>query len=134
MIDLFAGWVDKYPIVSIEDPLDQDDWAGYAEFTKVLGGKVQVVGDDFFVTNSERLGKGIAQGCCNSILVKVNQIGTLTETMEAVGLAQRSRYTAVLSHRSRRDRGRHHRRHRRGHQLRPDQDRLGVALRPDCQI
>ncbi len=100
MIDLFAQWVDKYPIVSIEDPLDQDDWAGYAAMTKALGSKAQVVGDDFFVTNTERLAEGIAKGCCNSILVKVNQIGTLTETLDAVYLAQRSGYTAVLSHRS----------------------------------
>lgn len=100
MIALFSDWVNKYPIVSIEDPLDQDDWAGYAAITKALGAKVQIVGDDFFVTNSERLAKGIAQNACNSILVKVNQIGTLTETLEAVQLAQRSGYTAVLSHRS----------------------------------
>ncbi len=100
MIDLFAQWVDKYPIVSIEDPLDQDDWAGYAAMTQALGSKAQVVGDDFFVTNTERLAEGIAKGCCNSILVKVNQIGTLTETLDAVYLAQRSGYTAVLSHRS----------------------------------
>ena len=100
MVDLFASWVDKYPIVSIEDPLDQDDWDGYAAMTKALGGKVQVVGDDFFVTNTQRLAEGIAKGCCNSILVKVNQIGTLTETLDAVNLAQRSKYTAVLSHRS----------------------------------
>jgi enolase len=100
MVDLFSAWVDKYPIISIEDPLDQDDWAGYAAITKALGGKAQIVGDDFFVTNTERLSKGIAEACCNSILVKVNQIGTLTETLDAVYLAQRSGYTAVLSHRS----------------------------------
>ena len=100
LIDLFSSWVDKYPIISIEDPLDQDDWAGYAAMTKALGDKVQVVGDDFFVTNSVRLAEGIEKGCCNSILVKVNQIGTLTETLDSVYLAQRSKYTAVLSHRS----------------------------------
>ena len=100
MIALFSDWVAKYPIVSIEDPLDQDDWAGYAEITKVLGDKVQVVGDDFFVTNPKRLARGITQGCCNSILVKVNQIGTLTETLDAVGMALRNGYTAVMSHRS----------------------------------
>ncbi|MGO9816387.1 MAG: phosphopyruvate hydratase, partial [Isosphaeraceae bacterium] len=81
IIDLFAAWIDKYPIISVEDPLDQDDWAGYAAFTKALGGKVQVVGDDFYVTNTERLSRGIAEGCTNSILIKVNQIGTLTETL-----------------------------------------------------
>jgi enolase len=100
MIALFTDWVSKYPIISIEDPLDQNDWSGYAEITKVLGGKIQIVGDDFFVTNPRFLAKGIVQGCANSILVKVNQIGTLTETLEAVALAQRNRYTAVLSHRS----------------------------------
>jgi enolase len=100
MIELFASWVEKYPIVSIEDPLDQDDWEGYAAFTKSLGGKVQIVGDDFFVTNTARLAEGIRKGCCNSILVKVNQIGTLTETMEAVEMAHRAGYTAVMSHRS----------------------------------
>ena len=100
MIDLFSSWVDKYPIISIEDPLDQDDWAGYAAMTRALGSKVQIVGDDFFVTNSARLAEGIEKSSCNSILVKVNQIGTLTETLDAVYLAQRSKYTAVLSHRS----------------------------------
>ena len=100
MIDLFAAWVDKYPIISIEDPLDQDDWAGYAAFTKALGDKVQIVGDDFFVTNTERLAKGIAEGCTNSILIKVNQIGTLTETLEAIEMAHRAGYTSVISHRS----------------------------------
>jgi enolase len=100
MVELFSGWLDKYPIVSIEDPLDQDDWAGYAKLTKQLGGRCQIVGDDFFVTNTKRLSQGIAQGCCNSILIKVNQIGTLTETLEAVSMANRAGYTAVMSHRS----------------------------------
>jgi len=100
IIDLFAAWIDKYPIISIEDPLDQDDWAGYAAFTKALGHKVQVVGDDFFVTNTERLSRGIAEGCTNSILIKVNQIGTLTETLEAIEMAHRSGFTSVISHRS----------------------------------
>jgi enolase len=100
MIDLFAAWIDKYPIISIEDPLDQDDWAGYAAFTKALGAKVQVVGDDFFVTNTERLARGISLGCTNSILIKVNQIGTLTETLEAIEMAHRAGFTSVISHRS----------------------------------
>ena len=100
IIDLFAAWIEKYPIISIEDPLDQDDWAGYAAFTKALGGKVQVVGDDFFVTNTERLSRGIAEGCTNSILIKVNQIGTLTETLEAIEMADRAGFTSVISHRS----------------------------------
>jgi len=100
MIDLFAAWIDKYPIISIEDPLDQDDWAGYAAFTKALGGKAQIVGDDFFVTNTERLARGVAEGCTNSILIKVNQIGTLTETLEAIEMAHRAGFTSVISHRS----------------------------------
>ena len=101
MIDLFATWVEKYPmIVSIEDPLDQDDWAGYAALTKSLGKSVQIVGDDFYVTNTERLAKGIKEECTNSILIKVNQIGTLTETLEAVEMAQRAGWTSVMSHRS----------------------------------
>ncbi|OJW27864.1 MAG: phosphopyruvate hydratase [Planctomycetales bacterium 71-10] len=100
MIDLFADWVAKYPIISIEDPLDQDDWAGYTEFTKELGGKVQIVGDDFFVTNTERLARGIQEKATNSILIKVNQIGTLSETLAAIDMAHRAGYTSVISHRS----------------------------------
>jgi enolase len=100
MLDLFAAWVEKYPIVSIEDPLDQDDWDGYRAITAALGDKVQIVGDDFFVTNTQRLAAGIAKGCANSILIKVNQIGTLTETFDAIAMAQRSGYTVVISHRS----------------------------------
>jgi enolase len=87
-------------IVSIEDPLDQDDWSGYAALTKALGDRVQVVGDDFYVTNTQRLARGIAGGCTNSILVKVNQIGTLTETLEAVEMAHRVGWTSIISHRS----------------------------------
>ncbi|MFH1707328.1 MAG: phosphopyruvate hydratase [Planctomycetota bacterium] len=100
MIALFASWVEKYPIISIEDPLDQNDWKGYATMTKALGGKIQIVGDDFFVTNPKRLQQGIDQGCCNSILIKVNQIGSLTETLDAIEMAKRNHYTAVVSHRS----------------------------------
>jgi enolase len=100
---LASYWVDlcgRYPIVSIEDGMDEEDWDGWAALTAALGDRVQLVGDDLFVTNSERLGRGIAAATANSILVKVNQIGTLTETMETVGLAVRSGYTAVMSHRS----------------------------------
>ena len=100
MIELYTKWVNKYPIVSLEDPLDQDDWEGYVKLTKALGDRIQIVGDDFFVTNTKRLEKGIAMGACNSILIKVNQIGTLTETYEAVEMAKRAGYTAVISHRS----------------------------------
>jgi enolase len=100
LIDVYAKWVDNYPIVSIEDGLDQDDWDGWKKITERLGARVQLVGDDFFVTNTERLKKGIAAGSANSILVKVNQIGTLTETFEAVTMAQKAGYTAIISHRS----------------------------------
>ena len=100
MIELFKNWINKYPIVSIEDPLDQNDWEGYARMTKELGNKIQIVGDDFFVTNTKRLERGIAEGACNSILIKLNQIGTVTETIDAVRMAQKAGYTAVISHRS----------------------------------
>src|SRR3954470_8154637 len=100
MIDLWAGLAAKYPIVSIEDGLSEDDWAGWKKLTAKLGGAVQLVGDDLFVTNTERLKRGITEGCGNSILVKVNQIGTLTETLEAVEMAKRNKFTAILSHRS----------------------------------
>jgi enolase len=96
----FADLVANYPLVSIEDPLNEDDWEGWAHLTEQLGQKVQLVGDDLFVTNPTRLADGIARRAGNSILVKVNQIGTLTETLDAVSLAQRSGYTAILSHRS----------------------------------
>ncbi|MBP2458959.1 enolase [Clavibacter michiganensis] len=100
MTAYFADLVASYPLITIEDPLDEDDWAGYDHFTAELGAKVQIVGDDLFVTNPKRLADGITRGVANSILVKVNQIGTLTETLDAVSLAQRSGYTTVLSHRS----------------------------------
>lgn len=100
MIELFKDWVAKYPIVSIEDPLDQNDWQGYVKMTKELGEKIQIVGDDFFVTNTKLLKRGIEEGACNSILIKLNQIGTVTETIDAVRMAQKAGYTAVISHRS----------------------------------
>lgn len=100
MIEFYKGLLDKYPIISIEDPLSEDEWDAWKELTKVLGGKVQLVGDDLFVTNTERLSKGIEIGVANSILVKVNQIGTLTETLDAIEMAKKAGYTAVISHRS----------------------------------
>jgi enolase len=100
MIEIYKKWVAKYPIISIEDPLDQNDWEGYTKMTKEMGKTVQIVGDDFFVTNTVRLKKGIDMGCCNSILIKVNQIGTITETYEAVEMAKRAGYTSIISHRS----------------------------------
>ncbi len=100
MTDYLADLADRYPIVSIEDGLDEQDWDGWALLTKKLGDKVQLVGDDLFVTNVERLGRGIDEGIANSILIKVNQIGSLTETLDTVGLATRNAYTCVMSHRS----------------------------------
>ncbi len=100
MVDYWADWVNKYPIVSIEDGMDEDDWEGWALMTQKLGSKIQLVGDDLFVTNVDRLQKGIDTNVANSILVKVNQIGSLTETINAVNLAYKNQYTAVMSHRS----------------------------------
>jgi enolase len=100
MISFWSELLDRYPIVSVEDALAEDDWEGWVSLTRELGGRVQLVGDDLFVTNPERLERGIREGAGNAILVKVNQIGTLTETLEAVGLAQRSGYGVVVSHRS----------------------------------
>jgi len=100
MADFFADWCQRYPIVSIEDGMDEEDWDGWAALTAKLGSSVQLVGDDLFVTNTERLSRGIDAGVANSILVKVNQIGSLTETLEAVEMAHRAGYTAVMSHRS----------------------------------
>lgn len=100
MVSYWKQWCEKYPIVSIEDGLAEDDWAGWKELTNVLGGKVQLVGDDLFVTNTERLARGIKESIANSILVKVNQIGTLTETINAVEMAKNNSYTSVMSHRS----------------------------------
>lgn len=99
-VDLLASWVDKYPIITIEDGCSEDDWEGWKLLTEKLGGKVQLVGDDLFVTNTERLSTGIEKGIGNSILVKVNQIGSLTETFDAIEMAKRAGYTAVISHRS----------------------------------
>lgn len=100
MIDLYKNLCEKYPIVSIEDGLDENDWDGFKELTVALGDKVQLVGDDLFVTNTEKLAEGIEKGIANSILIKVNQIGTLTETFDAIEMAKRAGYTAVISHRS----------------------------------
>ena len=100
MVEYYKGLCDKFPIFSIEDGMAEDDWEGWKMLTDTLGSKIQLVGDDLFVTNPKRLAMGIEKGVANSILIKVNQIGTLTETMRAVELAQRNKYTAVLSHRS----------------------------------
>jgi enolase len=100
MVGFWTDLVARYPIVSIEDGMAEDDWDGWAALTRAIGSTVQLVGDDLFVTNTERLGRGIESGVANSILIKVNQIGSLTETLETVSLATRSGYTAVMSHRS----------------------------------
>jgi enolase len=100
MIEFWREWVERYPIVSIEDPLDENDWAGWQALTRAIGDRVQLVGDDLFVTNAERLERGIREGVANAILIKVNQIGTLTETLDAIDLARRSGYRYIISHRS----------------------------------
>jgi len=100
MVKFWESWCDKYPIISLEDGLAEDDWEGWKLLTDTLGGRVQLVGDDLFVTNTKRLGRGIDEQIANSILVKVNQIGTLSETIEAVQMATRNGYTSVMSHRS----------------------------------
>ncbi len=100
MVDYYAELCEKYPIISIEDGLAEDDWEGWKELTEKLGSKVQLVGDDLFVTNTKRLKQGIEKGIANSILIKVNQIGTLTETLDAIEMAKKAGYTAVISHRS----------------------------------
>ncbi|MDC7243171.1 MAG: phosphopyruvate hydratase [Sphaerochaetaceae bacterium] len=100
MVDMWEDWATRYPIISIEDGMDEDDWEGWKTLTDRIGDRVQLVGDDLFVTNTERLQTGLEKGVANSILIKVNQIGTLTETFEAIDLAQRNGYTAIVSHRS----------------------------------
>ena len=100
LIELWAGWIDRYPIVSIEDGLAEDDWAGWQRLTERLGASVQLVGDDLFVTNTERIARGIAETSANAVLIKLNQIGTLTETIEAIDLASRAGWASVVSHRS----------------------------------
>jgi enolase len=100
MVEFWKGWCDKYPIISIEDGFAEDDWTGWKLATDALGSKIQLVGDDLFVTNTKRLARGIEEGIANAILVKVNQIGTLTETIQAVQMATSNAYTSIMSHRS----------------------------------
>ncbi len=127
MVKLYADWCAKYPIVSIEDGLAEDDWDGWQILTKELGRKVQLVGDDLFVTSTERLGRGMGMGIANAILIKVNQIGTLSETLDAIEMARKASYGVVVSHRSGESEERVHRRSRRCHKCRTDQDRIDVA-------
>ena len=100
MVELYQGLVEKYPIISIEDGMAEDDWDGFKLMTDTLGGRIQVMGDDIFVTNTERIARGIDMGCANSVLIKLNQIGTLSETLDAIEMAKRAGWTAVVSHRS----------------------------------
>ena len=134
MIDYYESLLKEFPIVSIEDGLCEEDWEGWSKMTRRLGGRVQLVGDDLFVTNRERLLTGIRQGAGNSILVKVNQIGTLTEALDAVETAQHNGYRAVISHRSGETGGRLYRGSGSGLRQRPDQNRRSLQDRPDCQI
>jgi len=100
MVELYQGLVDNYPIISIEDGMAEDDWDGFKLLTDTLGGRIQIMGDDIFVTNTERIARGIEMGCANSVLIKLNQIGTLSETLDAIEMAKRAGWTAVVSHRS----------------------------------
>jgi len=100
MNEIYAGWVKKFPIVSIEDPLHEDDWAGWEHITKMLGKKIRLVGDDLFVTNPKRLSEGIKRGIANTILIKLNQIGTVTETVDVIAMAHKAGYNCIISHRS----------------------------------
>ena len=127
MVELYAKWLDEYPIVSIEDGLAEDDWDGWKQLTEALGERCQLVGDDLFVTNTERLARGIEKGVANSILIKVNQIGTLTETLEAIEMARAAGYLSVISHRSGETEDTFIADLAVGDRRRPDQDRLGVS-------
>ena len=135
--EMAAYWesaCDRFPIVSIEDGMDEEDWDGWQALTDRLGDRCQLVGDDLFVTNPERLRRGIEAGVANSILIKVNQIGTLTETLEAIRIAREAGYTRRDVAPLGRDRGHHDRRPRGGDRRRPDQDRGAVALGPGREV
>ena len=134
LIDLWADWVGRFPIISIEDGLAEDDWAGWVEMTRRLGNRVQLVGDDLLVTNTERIQRAIDEQAANSVLIKLNQIGTLTETIEAIELARRAGWTADRVAPIRRDRGHHDRRPRRRDGHGPDQDRRPVAERASREV
>ena len=134
MVAFYEDLIDRYPIVSIEDGLAEDDWEGWRELTATLGGKIQIVGDDLFVTNRERLARGIKERVANSILIKLNQIGTLTETLSAIEMAKKAGYTSVISHRSGETEDTTICRCRGGDQCRTDQDRFGLPYRSGGQI
>ena len=134
MVDFYADLVARYPIISIEDGMAEDDWDGWKAMTEKLGGKINLVGDDLFVTNPKRLAKGIETRVANAILIKVNQIGSLTETLDAIDMAHRAAFTSRDLAPLRRNRGFDHRRHRGRDERGPDQDRLHVALGPHREI
>ena len=134
LVDMWTRFADTYPIISLEDGMAETDWEGWAMLTKAIGDRVQLVGDDLFVTNVTRLATGIEKHVGNAILIKVNQIGSLTETLDAIQMANRAGYTAIVSHRSGETEGRDHRRHRRGPQRRPDQDRRAQPHGPRGQV
>ena len=133
-VDYLVKLFNAYPIVSIEDGMAEQDWTGWKLLTDKIGARRQLVGDDIFVTNTEILSRGIKEGVCNSILIKVNQIGSLSETLAAVDMAHRAGYSAVMSHRSGETEDFDHRRPRGRHQLRTDQDRIDVAIRSPGQV
>ena len=134
LIAMYEKWSKVYPLVSIEDGLGEKDWAGWADLTKALGGKVQLVGDDLFVTNTKILAEGIQKGIANSILIKVNQIGTLTETLDCMALAGRAGYTCMVSHRSGETEDATIADLAVATELRHDQDGLGLAQRPRGEV
>ena len=134
MAKYLADLVDRFPIISIEDGMSEDDWDGWKAITEAVGDRCQLVGDDLFVTNTKRLRRGIESGTANAILVKVNQIGSLTETLDAVETAHKAAYRAVMSHRSGETEDFDDFRSRRRHQLRTDQDGFPRALRPHGEI
>ena len=131
---LFARWVAAYPVVSIEDGLGENDWAGFVEHTALLGGTTQIVGDDLYVTNTRFIARGIAEHSTNAVLIKLNQIGTVTETIESIEMCRRAGWRYVVSHRSGETEDTVHRRLRGRDGRRPDQDRLAVAQRADREI
>ena len=134
MVELYADWVRQYPIISIEDGVAEGDWDGWKALTRAIGDRVQLVGDDVFVTNPEILRKGIAEGVGNALLVKLNQIGTVSETLDAIAMARDARYATIISHRSGRNRRQHDRRSGGRHVGRSDQDRLGQSQRSDGEV
>ena len=134
LVKMWKNFAEKYPIISLEDGMAEEDWEGWAMLTKALGDKIQLVGDDLFVTNTTRLSKGIELGVANSILIKVNQIGSLTETLDAIQMANRAGYTAVVSHRSGETEDATIADIAVARERWPDQDRCSVSYRPRCKV